>query len=95
MSSSQEQTLPTASTGGTRSSALWRRLDRAGHDACRLQQVEEGWELEGTTVFRHGTENAVVHYEATCDLRWIAQWGRISGWIGERSFDLAIVRTEE
>src|SRR5207244_2474062 len=31
---------------------LWRRLDTPGHDACRLERSDAGWELDGTAVFR-------------------------------------------
>lgn len=55
---------------------LWRRLDRPGHDACRLIHQASGWRLEGSAAFLH--ENgavASVAYEVECDREWRTRTG--------------------
>jgi hypothetical protein len=76
-------------------SILWRRLDCPGHDACRLQQTSDGWELAGTSVFLQDGEAARLMYEVVCDAGWRTQHGIVEGWIGSRSVLLRIARTPE
>ncbi len=73
-------------------SILWRRLDSPGHDACRLEQHDAGWRLEGTAVFELDGVPACLTYIAACDASWRTQRGHVSGWIGDRSVELAIER---
>jgi uncharacterized protein len=73
--------------------ALWRRLDVPGHDACRLKRTERGWKLEGTAVFQHEREPARVEYVVVCDRAWHSRFGRVKGFIGRRSWDLRIERS--
>jgi len=77
-------------TGG---SILWRRLDSPGHDACRLEQHESGWQVEGTAVFQLGGRPARLSYAAACDLSWRALSGHVRGWIGDRTVELSIERS--
>jgi hypothetical protein len=72
---------------------LWRRLDTPGHDACRLEQSDAGWQLQGTAVFRHDLAPARLTYLVVCDLAWCTLQGQVSGWLGVRSVELAIART--
>jgi uncharacterized protein len=72
---------------------LWRRLDAAGHDACRLVQEDAGWRLEGAAAFRHEGFTACLAYEVECDTEWRTQEGVVHGWMGARSFDFRITRT--
>jgi hypothetical protein len=74
-------------------SILWRRLDIPGHDACRLEGSDAGWRLDGTAVFREAGAPAVLDYSLVCDLAWRTEHGRVRGWLGERSIELAIERT--
>jgi hypothetical protein len=78
----------------TTASFLWRRLDSAGHDACRLVEGADGWRLEGTAVFRD--EGRAVHlaYEVTGDRQWRSQRGKVRGWIGVETVDITLARTE-
>jgi hypothetical protein len=76
-------------------STLWRRLDAPGHDACRLRQIEHGWELAGTAVFLHGGEAAQLTYEVLCDAGWVTQHGFVEGWIGSRPVLFRIARTPD
>jgi hypothetical protein len=72
---------------------LWRRLDTPGHDACRLEQYEGGWRLEGTAVFRHESGAARLTYEARCDAEWRSRSGRVAGWLGPQWVDFNVART--
>jgi uncharacterized protein len=76
-------------------SVLWRRLDVPGHDACRLQQTGDGWELAGSSVFLHGGEAAQLTYEVLCDARWVTRHSIVEGWIGSRSVLFRIARTPD
>jgi hypothetical protein len=79
----------------TTSSALWRRLDTPGHDACRLLKSVAGWQLEGTAVFRHEGAPARLSYRLACDPGWRTQRGEIHGWFGEQQVELTVVRSEQ
>ena len=71
-------------------SILWRRLDTPGHDACRLDQLDGGWRLDGTAVFRHEGQPARLAYRITCDSRWHSREGTITGWVGARAIDITV-----
>ena len=71
----------------------WRRLDVPGHDACRLEQVDDGWCLDGAAVFRQEHEPVRLAYRLVCDAGWRTREGIVSGWIGERDCEFRITRT--
>jgi uncharacterized protein len=74
--------------------ALWRRLDVPGHDACRLSSVRAGWKLKGTAVFQHESGlPARIDYVVVCDAAWRSRLGRVRGFIGARTVDLRIRRS--
>jgi hypothetical protein len=73
----------------------WRRIDTPGHDACRLEQLEDGWRLDGAAVLRLNHQPVRLSYCLTCDARWRTREGRVSGWLGERDCELRITRTAE
>lgn len=75
-------------------SILWRRLDAPGHDACHLEQLNDGgWRLIGAAAFRHedGTP-AQLSYEIACDAGWVTQSGRVRGMAGTRHIDFRVQR---
>jgi uncharacterized protein len=74
---------------------LWRRLDSAGHDACRLVQEDGGWRLEGAAVFGHAGVPACLAYELDCDGEWRTRAGLVRGWVGTRPLDFRITRTPD
>jgi hypothetical protein len=76
-------------------SILWRRLDTPGHDACRLEGSDAGWELDGTAVFLHDGAPAQLAYRVACDLGWHTRQGQIRGWLGARAIEFLVVRTED
>ncbi|MDW7774045.1 MAG: putative glycolipid-binding domain-containing protein [Desulfobulbaceae bacterium] len=71
---------------------LWRRLDAAGHDACRLVRKVDAWRLEGMAVFRHGRVPACLVYEIGCDGGWRTLDGLVHGWMGDRPVDYRVTR---
>lgn len=75
---------------------LWRRLDTAGHDACRLVALPSGWRLEGAAAYRHedGTL-CCVSYRAECDRSWRTRLASVSGWCGDQSVDIGIERSDD
>jgi hypothetical protein len=72
---------------------LWRRLDAPGHDACRLDEGDDGWTLRGTAVYRHDGVSACLDYGLVCDGAWHSRQGRVRGWIGDRLLDITVKRT--
>jgi hypothetical protein len=74
---------------------LWRRLDAAGHDACRLSQGDAGWRLEGAAAFAHEAGPACLTYELACDAEWRTREGLVRGWVGARALDLRIALTSD
>jgi hypothetical protein len=71
-----------------------RRIDTPGHDACRLEQENSGWSLEGAAVFRHGNGPAHIEYSVRCDAVWQTISGRIRGFVAERTVDFTVVRAD-
>lgn len=74
---------------------LWRRLDTPGHDGCRLEQHDKGWRLEGAATFHHERVPAALAYHVVCDATWSTQNGRVTGWLGDQTIDLAVERTPD
>jgi hypothetical protein len=71
---------------------LWRRIDTPGHDACRLESGNDGWQLEGTAVFLHEGVPAHLAYHVLCDLGWRTRQGQVHGWFGANSVDFSVTR---
>ena len=67
---------------------LWRRLDRAGHEAARLHAEVSGWRLAGTAVFAHEGQACRLDYAVHCDGRWHTVSGRVAGFIGTVPVDV-------
>jgi uncharacterized protein len=67
-------------------SILWRRLDRPGHEAARI----DGTTLSGTAVFAHEGEPCVLAYEVVCDEAWRTRRATVRGFVGARAVDVHI-----
>jgi hypothetical protein len=63
--------------------ALWRRLDGPGHDACGLWLVASGWRLAGTAMFVANELPCNLAYNVQVDLAWKTRAASVSGWIGK------------
>ncbi len=74
---------------------LWRRLDEAGHDACRLLQKDDGWSLKGAAVFQHEGAAACLAYMVDCDNQWRTRSGLVQGWVGKHSIEIQITRSPD
>jgi uncharacterized protein len=74
---------------------LWNCLNVFGHDACRLVRRDEGWRLEGASVFRNEGLPACLAYEVDCDDEWRTRLGVVHGWVGASPLDFRIVRTPD
>jgi hypothetical protein len=73
---------------------IWERLDCPGHDACRLKQLKDGWELHGTAAFVDASGPACIEYILECGTDWRFRSGKIRGWIAHREWDLVIARSD-
>ena len=78
----------------TLATALWRRLDVAGHDAARLEAVADGHVLSGTAVFAAPGGPARLAYELRLAADWSTREGRVLGFIGERLVERHIARED-
>ncbi len=72
--------------------ALWRRLDQEGHDACRFVEDSGQWNIEGSAVFKSGEYNAVLAYRLVCDGRWRGLSAAVTGWVGPHQIELSLER---
>jgi hypothetical protein len=61
-------------------SVVWRRLDRPGHDACRLLRVGDGWLLAGTAIYADSDGPVLLHYWSALDAGWRSRRGAVHGW---------------
>jgi uncharacterized protein len=68
------------------SAILWRRLDRPGHEAARV----DGTTIAGTAVFAHDGEPCVLSYTVTCDESWRTRAATVRGFVGSREIDIRI-----
>jgi hypothetical protein len=75
--------------------ALWRRLDRPGHDAAWLRSCGDGWTLSGAAVFSHEEGPACLAYCLEVDRGWVTKRGTIRGFVGDRAVDHDIRRDED
>jgi uncharacterized protein len=74
-------------------SAIWKRHDLPGHEACRVLQLDTEWQLEGSAVFSFEGNPCRLDYEIGCDRDWITQSARIRGWVSGQDVDVRIGRT--
>jgi hypothetical protein len=71
-------------------SLLWRRVDRPGHEACRLLEERGGWRLAGTAVFDHRGVACRLDYDIRADSAWRTRSALVEGWVGARNVRRAI-----
>jgi len=78
-----------------RTSILWRRLDRAGHEAARLTEHLTGLVVEGTAVFAEQGQPCRLDYRLACDADWRTLSANVTGWLGERAIAIDITADAE
>src|SRR5205809_1615153 len=71
-------------------SILWRRLDQPGHEAARLSFHDSSWHLTGTAVFTHHQQPCRLDYLVVCNAEWQTLSGRVTGWVGNKSVEIAL-----
>jgi len=49
---------------------VWRRIDKPGHEYCRLQELETGARLTGVAIVTNDSTPHCVEYEIHCDPTW-------------------------
>ena len=69
---------------------LWRRLDRAGHEAARLVRGSSEWLLEGAAVFEEKSEPAALRYVIRCDDAWRTRAALVTGFVGGRNIEIDV-----
>ncbi|MDX1552327.1 MAG: putative glycolipid-binding domain-containing protein [Marinobacter sp.] len=70
--------------------ALWRRLDVPGHDACQFVPSKDGWTLRGSAVFLEGGQVCQLRYEVAADRSFQTREAAVAGWLGETELDLRV-----
>lgn len=73
---------------------VWRRLDRSGHDAFRLERSGDEWRLIGTAIGMEETSSYAIEYEVLCDPGWNVVEGHAKGWFKGNKFDLSLARVD-
>lgn len=69
---------------------LWRRIDVAGHESCRLYGRASRRHLVGTAVFAHDGRACRLEYAVTADLAWRTVSATVSGWVGRAPVEIEI-----
>ena len=69
---------------------LWRRLDRPGHESCRLSFRDPEWRLAGSAVFAHEGRACRLDYLVVCDASWQTISGRVTGWVGDEEVEIEL-----
>ena len=76
-------------------SPLWRRIDTAGHDACRIRPHDGGWRLSGHAVFRDEQGRPCsLAYQVDCDDDWLSLGAEVEGFVDSRSVRTVIERRD-
>ena len=72
---------------------VWQRLDIPGHDTAALQRGRDSWQLSGVAVLAESGRPCRVEYEILCDSAWVTRRCSLTGYIGDTTIGLQIVRT--
>ena len=75
---------------GKSAAILWRRLDRRGHEACRVEPADRGWRLAGSAVFEHESGSCRLDYSVLTDPAWNTVSARVDGWVRDRTISVEI-----
>ena len=71
--------------------AVWKRRDIPGHEACRVMQTDDTWRLIGTAVLLYESEPCSLSYQIDCDANWVTRSTEVTGWVGRRTIDINVV----
>lgn len=64
-------------------SALWRRLDMPGHEAVRIYEGEDGWLIDGASIFLYEGKPCRLEYMIECDSEWQTMSVTVDGFVGD------------
>ena len=76
----------------TQLTTIWRRHDFPGHKACRVIRIDSRWQIAGVAVFVCENKPCRLNYEIDCDPHWVTRSAVVTGWVGEQTIDIAILR---
>jgi uncharacterized protein len=71
-------------------SILWRRVDRPGHEAARVEALDAGWRLAGSAVFLSEGRPCRLDYRVDCDRSWRTLACAVSGWVGSEVVEVEV-----
>jgi len=75
--------------------AFWKALYTVGHDAAWLTQTDDGWVLEGTTVYLKDATPVALNYRLDLSPDWATRAGRIAGRVGNSQVSHEIRRDDK
>jgi hypothetical protein len=82
MSSEEEQLSP---------SILWRTLSAPGHETAKIYGDDnEGWTIDGASIFLHEGEPVRLDYLIECDADWNTTFATVDGWVGDEIVEVEI-----
>ena len=70
--------------------ALWRRHDRTGLDAFRLERKHSGRTLAGTVIVEDAGRACRLDYDVHCDEHWRTRRSHVHGWIGDERVEIVL-----
>ena len=75
-----------------RHTVIWRRIDKPGHEYCRLVESPTGARMSGIALLSHEKVPAYIGYDVECDVMWHTLRCSVKASIGEERQDLDIRR---
>src|ERR1044071_2773527 len=76
----------------TTSAVIWKRSDLPGYETCRIGALESGWSLTGVAVLGYEGQACRLDDAIDCDLRWVTRSAAVTGWVGDRTIEVAATR---
>src|SRR5215218_2169662 len=64
-------------------SSLWRRLDMPGHEAVRIYEGDDGWVVDGASIFSYDGKPCRLEYLIECDQDWKTSVVTVDGFVGD------------
>lgn len=71
---------------------IWKRHDIAGHEACRVLQVDLGWQVAGAAVMAYDGQACRLDYLIECDSHWLTRSAVVTGWVGDQTITTTVTR---
>jgi len=71
---------------------VWRRIDKPGHDYCRLVESETGARMSGIALLSHENLPTYIGYDVECDVMWHTLRCSVKASVGEQQASLDIRR---